>query len=93
MHTRPFKYRPYTEDIQESKNTYRTTYVILERKRGTKRWTYYVKWWQLWKIVEYGYKTRAIAYARLLKRKNPDMEYAVTYLETEVKYTRHLLYP
>lgn len=93
MHNGPFKYRPYTEDIQESEKTYRTTYIMLQRKKGTTRWTYYVKWWQLWKIVEYDYKTRAIAHARLLKRKNPDMEYAVTYLETEVKNTRHWLYP
>lgn len=93
MHTRPFKYRPYTEDIQESEKTYRTTYVILERKRGTTRWTYYVKWWQLWKIVEYGYKLKAIAHARLLKRKNPDMEYVVTCLETKVTTTRYCYYP
>ena len=93
MHNGPSKYKPYTEDIQENKKTYRTTYEILERKKETKRWAYHVKWWQLWKIVDYGYKTRAIAYARLLRRKNPDMEYAVTYFESEVKNTRYWFYP
>jgi hypothetical protein len=75
MHNGPSKYKPYTEYAQGSDKTYRTAYVILQRKKGTTRWAYYVKWWQLWKIVEYGYKLRAIAHARLLKRTNLVMEF------------------
>lgn len=93
MHNGPSKYTSYTEYSQGSETTSNTGYTILERKKGTTRWTYYVKWWQLWKIVEYSYKLRAIAHARLLKRKNPDMEYVVTCLETKVTTTRYCFYP
>ena len=92
--------RTYSDQSVEDKKEYKTTmgYIILERRVGTETWNFHFKlykfwlWKMLYRLTQHDTpKSLAIAYVRLLKRKNFGMEYAVFYEETKNIRTRHWL--
>lgn len=93
MHFRTLmKGRHYTETTQtrEFKPFGAMMYLVLKRKVGTEKWKQWAGIFELWKPCFFT-KRRAMAMARLLARRNPGMEYAVTWLEVSHVYTRHWL--
>lgn len=86
------KGRRYTENIQtrEFKPVGAMMYQVLKRKVGTEKWKHWVGIFELWKPCFFT-KRRAMAMARLLARRNPGMEYAVTWQEVSHVYKRHWL--
>lgn len=55
----------------------RELYEIFERKPGSTKWKYHVKFWQLWKVFYYSTLEAAKEDLEKIQKQNPKMEYAI----------------